>query len=68
MAESPGCLIRNHPIFSLTQFINSLLTFDEIRRQLDYKTEWDDARLIVVDRLYPSSQPDSDCEHRKKCR
>jgi IS605 OrfB family transposase len=35
--------------------------FAEIRRQLAYKTSWNDGRLLVVDRWYPSSKTCSGC-------
>ncbi|MGN9779648.1 IS607 family element RNA-guided endonuclease TnpB [Micromonospora sp. H33] len=35
--------------------------FAEIRRQLDYKTQWCGGRLVVADRWYPSSKTCSAC-------
>jgi putative transposase len=35
--------------------------FGEIRRQLDYKTEWNGGRLTVADRWFPSSKTCSGC-------
>src|SRR5665648_769202 len=36
-------------------------SFAQIRRQLEYKTEWRGGRLIVVDRWFPSSKTCSAC-------
>jgi len=36
-------------------------SFGEIRRQLDYKTGWNDGRLAVADRWFPSSKTCSGC-------
>jgi len=38
----------------------------ECRRQLEYKSEWYGAELILADRFYPSSQLCSNCGHRQK--
>jgi len=38
-------------------------SFGEIRRQLTYKSEWQDKILIAVDRWYPSSKTCSNCRH-----
>ena len=38
-------------------------SFGEVRRQLEYKTEWYGRKLIKVDRWYPSSQTCSRCGH-----
>ena len=35
--------------------------FGEIRRQLEYKTVWNDGRLLIADRWYPSSKTCSGC-------
>ncbi|WP_330255122.1 IS607 family element RNA-guided endonuclease TnpB [Nocardia sp. NBC_00565] len=35
--------------------------FGELRRQLEYKTDWGGGRLVVADRWYPSSKTCSDC-------
>ncbi len=35
--------------------------FAELRRQLEYKTDWRGAQLVVVDRWYPSSKTCSCC-------
>jgi len=37
--------------------------FKEIRRQLEYKTERNDGKLVVVDRFFPSSKKCSNCGH-----
>lgn len=36
-------------------------SFGEIRRQLEYKTEWYGKQLVITDRWYPSSQTCSGC-------
>ncbi|WP_171018548.1 RNA-guided endonuclease TnpB family protein [Rhodococcus sp. Q] len=36
-------------------------TFGEIRRQLEYKTSWYGARLVIVDRFAPTSKTCSGC-------
>ena len=38
--------------------------FGEIRRQLEYKCEWHQKQLIVVDRYFPSSQICSGCGYQ----
>jgi len=35
--------------------------FGELRRQLGYKTQWNDGQLVVADRWYPSSKTCSAC-------
>ena len=39
--------------------------FGELRRQLEYKCNWYNRKLILVDRLYPSTQLCSECGFRK---
>ena len=39
--------------------------FGELRRQLEYKCRWYNRRLMLVDRLYPSTQLCSECGFRK---
>ena len=36
-------------------------SWGEIRRQLNYKTEWAGKKLITIDKWYPSSQTCSEC-------
>ncbi len=38
--------------------------FGELRRQLEYKTDWRGGQLVVVDRWYPSSKTCSCCGER----
>lgn len=38
-------------------------SFGEIRRQLNYKTQWYGRTLVTVDRFYPSSKTCSACGH-----
>lgn len=40
-------------------------SFYEIRRQLEYKCKWNDIKLIIADRWYPSSKICSCCGHKK---
>ena len=40
--------------------------FYEIRRQLEYKCEWNGIELVIADRFYPSSKKCSCCGHIKK--
>lgn len=40
--------------------------FGEFRRQLEYKSDWYGAKLIVADRFYPSSKLCSCCGHKKE--
>ena len=39
--------------------------FGELRRQLEYKCIWYNRKLVLVDRLYPSTQLCSECGFRK---
>ena len=39
--------------------------FGELRRQLEYKCNWYNRKLVLVDRLYPSTQLCSECGFRK---
>lgn len=39
--------------------------FYEIRRQLTYKCQWNNIKLIVADRWFPSSKLCSECGHKK---
>ena len=40
--------------------------FYEIRRQLEYKCNWNGIELVIADRFYPSSKTCSCCGHIKK--
>jgi len=40
--------------------------FYEIRRQLEYKCLWNDIKLIIADRWFPSSKLCSECGHKKE--
>ena len=40
--------------------------FYEIRRQLEYKCEWNGIELVIADRWYPSSKKCSCCGHIKR--
>jgi putative transposase len=40
-------------------------SFAEIRRQLEYKSQWHGTRLITIDRFYPSSKTCSGCGYVK---
>ena len=39
--------------------------FGELRRQLEYKCSWYNRKLVLVDRVYPSTQLCSECGFRK---
>ena len=39
--------------------------FYEVRKQLEYKCRWNDIRLIIADRWFPSSKLCSECGHKK---
>ena len=40
--------------------------FSEFRRQVEYKSKWYGANVIVADRFYPSSKICSCCGHKKE--
>ncbi|GAA1787773.1 IS200/IS605 family element transposase accessory protein TnpB [Planosporangium flavigriseum] len=52
-------MVRNR---SLARHISDA-ALGELRRQLEYKTAWYGARLVVADRWYPSSKTCSRCGH-----
>lgn len=39
--------------------------FYEIRRQLEYKSKWNNVELIIADRWFPSSKTCSECGYKK---
>jgi putative transposase len=51
-----GMLRNHHLALSLAD-----ASFGEIRRQLQYKSDWFGGRMVVIDRFYPSSQLCSVC-------
>jgi len=51
-----GMLRNHHLALSLAD-----ASFGEIRRQLQYKSDWLGGRVVVIDRFYPSSQLCSVC-------
>jgi putative transposase len=55
-------MLKNHRLASALADCG----FYEFRRQLEYKTEWYGAKLIIVDRFYPSSQLCSNCQNKQK--
>jgi putative transposase len=55
-------MLKNHRLASAIADCG----FYEFRRQLEYKTEWYGAKLIIVDRFYPSSQLCSNCQNKQK--
>jgi len=59
---SPSNMIKNH---CLAQAISDV-GWAEFRRQLEYKAEWYNCKVIVVDRFYPSSKKCSKCGNIKK--
>ena len=54
-------MVKNHKLAS------AILDggFYEFKRQLEYKCEWNQSQLIIVDRFYPSSKTCSGCGHKK---
>ena len=40
--------------------------FHEIRRQLEYKCEWNGIRLVIADRFFPSSKTCCKCGNIKR--
>ena len=50
-------MVKNHCLAQAVSDSN----FGEIRRQLEYKSNWHGVHLIVIDRFYPSSQLCSSC-------
>jgi len=59
---SPSNMIKNH---CLAQAISDV-GWAEFRRQLEYKADWYNCKIIVVDRFYPSSKKCSKCGNIKK--
>ena len=55
-------MVKNHNLAS------SILDggFYEFKRQLQYKSAWNDVELIIADRWFPSSQLCSQCGHKQK--
>jgi putative transposase len=51
-----GMLGNHHLALSLAD-----ASFGEIRRQLQYKSDWFGGRVVRIDRFYPSSQLCSSC-------
>ena len=54
-------MIKNH---KLAKSIADA-SFSELRRQLEYKSNWYGKELIVINRLYPSSKTCSNCGNIK---
>jgi len=50
-------MMKNHHVARSIQDAS----WGEIRRQLEYKTQWNGSNLIVVDRFFPSSKTCSGC-------
>jgi putative transposase len=53
-------MLKNHCLAQAVSDSN----FGELRRQLTYKSEWNGAYLVAVDRFYPSSKTCSGCRWR----
>ena len=44
----------------------SNIPLSEIKRVLEYKCKWQNKRLLIINRFYPSSQVCSVCEYQNK--
>ncbi|NEP79563.1 MAG: transposase [Okeania sp. SIO3B3] len=55
-------MLKNHKLASAIADCG----FYEFKRQLTYKCEWYDSKLVIADRYYPSSQICSNCGHQQK--
>ncbi|NEP89388.1 MAG: IS200/IS605 family element transposase accessory protein TnpB [Okeania sp. SIO2C2] len=55
-------MLKNHKLASAIADCG----FYEFKRQLTYKCEWYDSKLVIADRFYPSSQLCSHCGHQQK--
>jgi putative transposase len=54
-------MLKNH---NLAQAVSDS-NFGEIRRQLEYKSQWHGTQIVMVDRFYPSSKTCSSCDYVK---
>jgi len=54
-------MLKNHKLAQAVSDSN----FGEMRRQLEYKAEWQGAHIVTVDRFYPSSKTCSGCGYVK---
>lgn len=55
-------MLKNHRLASVIADCG----FYELRRQLEYKTQWYGSKLVLADRFYPSSQVCSNCQNKQK--
>ena len=55
-------MLKNHRLASAIADCG----FYELRRQLEYKTQWYGSKLVLADRFYPSSQLCSNCQNKQK--
>lgn len=55
-------MVKNHRLASAIADCG----FYELRRQLEYKTNWYGSKVIIADRFYPSSRLCSNCQNKQK--
>jgi len=53
-----GGMLKNHCLVGAILDVG----MGELRRQIEYKADWNGRRVVVVDRWFPSSKPCSECD------